>query len=393
MPHPFDNPRKKPQTRRASPRSGYQKPLGSKTARRESDQWTLIKKDVYVEPPMRHWPAWLLPLASFALIVLFVFVIGPTLAEKISGIVNPTIPSGAVIVDQFYDDDTVVVQTPVADLLDRDDIKGVRLAQALYNEPVQKTGQPAAHGFLSVRLSDGTEGFLFSDQVTDRRESIEPAGFLYKIVISAPSRRVMTHASKGTLIAEVMMGTILMSDYRGDGIYRVRLPGGEYGWISDEGTIALGVRDSIQPAKDLARYFVSSAMAFHRVTRLENGLSVRGASSAGIACIAARINGVELPRTLADLARTGKSINLQKEETSSLFLLNDLKAGDLLFFAAEKGGQEPAEMGIVMTDGQILMSRRGWTSIRLIDLSQHLDLHQLIIGARRFIQEPVTVTP
>jgi len=366
----------------------YQRPLGSASQRPATDHWNLIKKDVYVAPPRHQIPGWLLPLASFLMIVLFVFVLAPALTNRISGMVNPTTASGQAIVDQLYGDETMVVRVPVADLLDKPDLKGERVTQALYNEPVVKTDEPASAGFTAVRLSDGTEGFMFADQLTDLRESIEPAVHQFKLVISAPTRRVMTHASKGTLVAEVMMGTVLFSDYRGDGVYRVHLPAGGWGWISDEGTIALGVHDAIKPAKDLARYFASSAMAFHRVTRLENGLSVRGASSAGMAYIAARINGVTLPRTLTGQYSAGESVPLRADPATTLLDLSTLKTGDLIFFASESDGHKPGEMGIVLTDGQLLMSRRGWTSIRMVNLSQFPELHRQIIGVRRVITEP-----
>ena len=365
----------------------YQSPLGSASPRPATDQWNLIKKDVYVAPPRHQIPGWLLPLASFLMIVLFVFVLAPALTDRITGAVNPTVPSGQAVVDQLYGDETAVVRVPVADLLDKPDLKGERVAQALYNEPVVKTEKASSAGFTAVRLTDGTEGFMFSEQLSDIRESIEPALHQFKLVISAPTRRIMTHASKGTLVAEVMMGTVLFSDYRGDGIYRVHLPAGGWGWISDEGTIALGVHDVIRPAKDLARYFASSAMAFHRVTRLENGLSVRGASSAGMACIAARINGVTLPRTLAGQAAAGEAVTLRADPATGLPDLSVLKTGDLVFFASETDPRTPGEMGIVLPDGQLLMSRRGWTSVRMVSLTQFPDLHRQIISVRRVIIE------
>lgn len=363
-------------------------PLGYVPTRQSIDHWNLIKKDVYVAPPQRQIPAWLLPLAAFLLIVVIVFYVAPTMIERLSAVVNPTVPSGQAVIDQLYGEETAVVQVPVADLLVLDDIKAERIAQVLYNEPVTKLSKTATLGFTAVRLSDGTEGFMFSDQLSDRRDSIEPAGHQYRLIISAATRRIMTHASKGTLVAEVMMGTTLFSDYRGDGIYRVHLPDGKWGWISDEGTIALGIHDQVEPPKDLARYFVSSAMAFHRVTRLQNGLSVLGASSDGIAFVAAMINGVSLPRTMAGQYTVGIAVSTGLDPATGLAVLDQLKTGDLVFFAAGAGQKEPDEMGIVMTDGQILMSRRGWTSIRLVNLAQNPELHRLFLGARRVIVEP-----
>jgi hypothetical protein len=350
------------------------------------DRWKSHKKDVYVASLKRQTPAWLIPLVIFLGIIILVFYLAPTVTDKITNLIHP-VSTGLVTIDQLYGEETAVVCIPVADLLADDDIKAERIAQALYNEPVERIEEATAYGFTAVRLADGTTGYMFTDQLTTRRDSIEPAGHQYRLIISAASRRVMSHASKGTLVTEVMMGTILFSDYRGDGIYRVHLPGGEWGWISDEGTIVLGVHDVIQPVKELSRYFVSSAMAFHRVTRLQNGISVRGASSAGMAYIAALINGIKIPRTLSGQYMSGNMVQVGKDATTGLSVLTLLKTGDLVFFATANNKSEPDEMGIVMADGQILMSLKGATSIRLINLTQNLDLNRQLIGIRRIAVE------
>lgn len=359
-----------------------------RAASQDRQYWNMSAKEVYVAPPQRSIPSWLLPLAVFLAIVLVVFYLAPRITDGIVQLVNPPTPTGESAVKHIYGDETLVVSQPVADLLAAADIKADRIAQALYNEPVTRTGAPAAYGFVAVRLQDGTTGYMFSSQLTAVRDSIEPAGHQYRILISAASRRIMSHASRGTLVAEVLMGTELFADYRGDGIYRVHLPGGEKGWLSDEGTLALGVNEKIVPPKDLARYFASSAMAFNRVTRLQNGLTVLGASSAGVAHIAGLVNGIDLPRTLAAIYQAGSSVPFTRSPDTGLVKMDTIRTGDLVFFSAVPGGTEPDEMGIVMADGQLLMSRRSVTSIRLVSLGQNAELGRLVLGIRRIIAEP-----
>lgn len=384
-------PRRRPRLSRRPDRSA-QDALQRKAVHQDRQYWNMYRKDIYVAPPQRMIPSWLLPLVAFLTILLVVFYLAPRITEGVVHLVNPPAPTGEAAVNQLYGDDTLVVTLPVSDLLADDDIKADRIAQVLYNEPVTKTGEQAAYGFVAVRLQDGTAGFMFSDQLTAVRDSVEPSGHLYRITISASSRRIMSHASRGTLVAEVMMGTELFADYRGDGIYRVQLPGGEKGWISDEGTIARGIDEKIKPPLDLARYFVSSAMAFHRVTRLQNGLTVRGASSAGVARIAGLVNGITLPRTLAAQYKAGSAVAITRNPDTGLIAMDALKTGDLVFFASVPSGTEPDEMGIIMEDGELLMSRRGVTSIRLVNLDQNAELGRLVIGIRRVLPAPTAAT-
>ncbi len=345
------------------------------------------QRDIYIEPARREIPSWLLPLIIFLLIVLVVFYLAPRITEGFIQFVRPTTPTGEAIADNLYGDETLVVTTSVADLLIDDDLKAGRVGQALYNEPVTMVDEQTNYGFTAVRLRDGTTGYMFSDQLTDNRASVEPTGHTHRLVITAASRRIMSHASRGTLIAEIMMGTELFADYRGNGIYRVHLPGGGKGWISDEGTIVLGIHEKIVPPADLERYFVSSAMAFHKVTRLENGISIRGASSSGAAYIAGLVNGVSLPRSLEGQFTTGTPIPFSRDPETGLLSTTEFRTGDLVFLSGSPNGSKPQTMGIAMEDGQLLMSQRGSTSIRLVNLDQEPELNRLIIGVRRVLPQ------
>jgi len=382
QPMPFNNGRQSPEPGRR----GKARNQGFVPPRQVEDHWRFYRKGLYVTRPGRSLPAWLIPLIALLLIVVLVFWGAPTVITRIRMALNAGQDNGQDQASLLYDASTWTVGRSVADVFDKDDIKAGRITQALFNEPVSILSTDCVYGFVQVRLSDGTEGYMLKEDLADSRDSIEPDFFTYKLVIAATTKRVMSHASKGTLVAEVMMGTILFADYRGDGISRVRLPDGSYGWVSDEGVIVLPALGQIDPPADGARYFCTTALAFNQVTVLQNGQSIRGISTVGIARLAGAVNGIALPRTLLDLSRSGTAVELAKTEETGLINLDTLKAGDLVFLAAAYNGPDvpqPSDMAIYLGSGQILYAQSGQSSIRLIDLTQNTDLWQRLILARR----------
>ena len=68
---------------------------------------------------------------------------------------------------------------------------------------------------------DGIEGYVRATDLIADTSSVEPDLHEYMLVISDTSKNVMTHASQGTLITQVMMNTVLYSDIKRDGVYQV----------------------------------------------------------------------------------------------------------------------------------------------------------------------------
>ena len=128
----------------------------------------------------------------------------------------------------------------------------------------------------------------------------------YKLIVSDPSKNIMTHASNGTLIKKVMMNTVLYADIKREGVYQVALPGGNVGWIGSSGVIELSPRATTEEVS--SRYFVSSVMTFVNAKYLENGMSIDGASVNGAVYVSAEINGISTPRTMEGQARAGIEI-------------------------------------------------------------------------------------
>lgn len=353
--------------------------------RKVEDRWNFYRKGMYVERRRHGLPGWLLPLLALLLIVVMVFWGVPTIISRLQAVINADQGQTDNQVNLLYGEDTWTVSKPVADVFDSDDLKAGRVTQALYNEPVRILSRDCAFGFAQVRLQDGTEGFMFLKDLADSRESIEPDLSSYRLVVAANTKRIMSHASSGTLLVEVVMGTVLFADYRGDGISRVRLPDGSEGWISDDGVIVLPPLGQIEPVAEGARYFCSTALAFNKVTVLQNGQSIYGVSTTGIARLAAAINGVTLPRSLAGQALSGQGISLSLDEETGLADLEQILPGDLVFLSAAAGNNEgqPESLAICVDRNQVLYARPGQTSIKLIDLTQNIDLWQRIITVRR----------
>lgn len=357
---------------------------GFQPARKVEDHWNIADKNLYVARSRTSLPPWLLPLGALLLIAVLVFWAAPTVINRLQAYFDQESDQTDQPSRLIYSSDVWTVRKPVADVYKHDDIKAGRLTQALYNEPVWITFSDSTHGFVQVRLADGCTGFMRTEDLIDNRDSIEPEQFRYKMVVAETTKRILSHARQGTLLVEVPMGTVLFSDYRGNGISRVALPDGQMGWVSDSGMIQLSADGQIEPAANGARYFSSTALAFNQITYLPNGQSIYGISTVGIARLAASVNGVPIPRLLEDQADSGAPVQLKTDDVTGLPDITAIRPGDLVFLAGNRQDSEkPEDLAICVADGQVLYAWPGQTSIRLIDLTQDEKLHKRILFVRR----------
>ena len=152
-----------------------------------------------------------------AIIIASVFVILPkTLPELFRGTNIELFVQKEV--NLMYDDSYRVVNVTATNVLTRPDNTSARITQVLYNEPVQVIDDSDAE-YTKIRTEDGIEGYVRAADLIDDTSSVEPDLHEYMLVISDTSKNVMTHASQGTLITQVMMNTVLYSDIKRDGVY------------------------------------------------------------------------------------------------------------------------------------------------------------------------------
>ena len=344
--------------------------------------WDLHDKESYVRPPrMKRLPQLLLSLAVFAFLSASIFWLLPELVERYY--LRQNAAPEVAVPDMLYEPGTLVVTSSFTNLMQEPRAGSERITQLLFNEPLQVLQHSSDEDFLHVMTLDGVRGYVLQKETLQDASSIEPNLYKYKLIISDPVKRVMTHATKGTLRVEVMMNTILFSDFKGDGVYRVSLPGGGNGWIGSNGIIELGALEPLE--KVGVRYFISSVESFHYVTHIAHGVTQRGASIEGVVYVCAGINGLRLPRKMEEQFTAGEEVLLRYDAVTQVLNLSSLLPGDLLFFRspADPDSDIPYEMGVYTDTGMVLMNHTSRTSIRICDLANNAELKSRIIAARR----------
>lgn len=333
----------------------------------EPAEETHRKKPIYVGARKRRVPPWAVAIAVFVTLMLGLFLIVPKVVEQdrihptvvaptVTGPTEPVEPTGQL---------TAVVKVSFAPLFASTELRAARVAELLLNEPV--TMLDTSHRkMIKVRTSDGTVGFVSRDQLSADVESISASGAVMKLVIRTPFKRVMTHARSGSLLVEAPMGAILYADYRKGDLLRVKLPDDQVGWVNAAGLMLLEPHEEITPDQ-FHEQFSSALMAFYNRPLVPGGVTTQGISPEGAIFIAARLNGVELPRTLDMLARKGENVALKTDAEGN----KDLKAlsvGDLLFFHRLSDPAELESVAVRVDDDQLLVAFPNRQTLQLIDI-------------------------
>ena len=100
---------------------------------------------------------------------------------------------------------------------------------------------------------------------------------------------------------------------------------------------------------------IREAMKYVGVPYLWGGASPNGVDCSGLALLAYRFCGVNLPRNASQQARLGDMLKVRNGED---FVLDSLQAGDLLFFGSwrEDGSAKVTHVGIYIGDGRFIHS-------------------------------------
>lgn len=347
------------------------------------DMWGLGRRDSTVQVRShRMLIRFIAAILITAVIIASVFVILPrTLPELFRGTNIELFVQKEV--NLMYDDSYRVVNVTVTNVLKRADNTSPRLTQVLYNEPVQVIEESDGE-YTRIRTSDGIEGYVRSTDLIADTSSVEPDLHEYMLVISDTSKNVMTHASQGTLITQVMMNTVLYSDIKRDGVYQVSLPGGETGWVGSSGVIEIEPRSSIEVVS--SRYFVSSALSLVNATYFENGITKQGISVNGLVYVCSCVNGIVMPRTMEEQMETGTSVPLEYDAVTGDLMIESIIPGDLVFLRSPTGIGEYDE-AICTDTGTLLMRSDAGTTIRLRDFTADSDLASRIVSVRRVFSD------
>ena len=347
------------------------------------DMWGLGKRDATVASKNRSMLIRLIgAVLVTGLIIAAVFVILPkTLPDLFRGTNIELFVEKPVVL--MYDESYRVVSVSVTNVLERPDITSDRITQVLYNEPVEVINDDDPV-YTLIRTTDGIEGYVKAADLIADTSSVEPDLHEYMLVISDSSKNVMTHASQGTLITQVMMNTVLYADVKRDGVYQVSLPGGDTGWIGSSGVIEIEPRSSIEVVS--SRYFVSSALSLVNAMYFENGISKQGISMNGLIYVCSCVNGIVMPRTIEEQMEAGTAVPLEYDVVTGDLLIESIIPGDIVFLSSNvvSGGYEAA----LCTDtGTLLMRSSVGTTIRLREFTADSDIASRIVSVRRVFSD------
>lgn len=354
-----------------------------------SDKWGLGRKDSTLRQGRKHR---LIGFGIATAVVIFVIIA----VFRILPAVLPGFFEGSNIelfveksVKLEYDDPSYrVVKDSVVSVMEEPDPASERVTQVLYNEPVTMTETDDGSGYIKILTEDGLEGYIPSSSVITDTDSVEPDLHEYKLVVSESSKNIMTHASQGTLIAKVMMNTVLYADVKRDGVYQVYLPGGETGWIGSSGVIEIGTREDIEEVS--CRYFVSSALSLVNSMYLSDGITMNGISINGLVYVCSCVNGIPMPRTVEGQAEMGEPVKLDYDVVTGELVIDSIIPGDILFLRSPYSGASDSsvyEMAVCTDTGTLLMVSSARTTIRLRTFDPGDELCDRILMVRRVFSQ------
>ena len=361
-------------------------PLGSMPKRRpgflgRKNLMDYGEKDVYVAPKRMLLPPWLIPLVAFALVILLVFWILP---GQLAPSPEPTVPVEVVLPPK--EDDLAVVQVSVADVFDSPYVRGKRITQVLYNEPLKiLSTEPPNH--IRVELPDGTRGFVLRSDLSAEIASVTPRDGMLKVIVRGDMKPIMSAASAGTRVAEAPMGTILYSDYSSDQVMRLLLPSGGYGWITKDSVFIFDDLEALPEPDHFVQSFTSSAMAFFNAPWMPSGQTLNGISPEGAARVAGLLNGKILPYTLEKMAEVGQEVTLPVDPETREFDLRYLREGDLVFFHPPDDEKRIESVAICMPERQWLRAEQNRASLRLGTISEQRDMARWIYKVVRLTDD------
>lgn len=277
--------------------------------------------------------------------------------------------SGDYVYGIPMDERAGVITENVADVYSSPDVKSDRLTQALYNQPVSVLQQEA--GWARVTTVDGTTGWTKLKFIGRDVSSVYGRSYTHRIIVTTRSKVVTSSPSGGITYVEAPMGTELLSFNSSADAYEVFLPEDKTGWIKGSGIIHVGLNEKVPVTN--ADDFASTALRLKGASYLLNGMSELGIDAPGLVYICARINGVDLPRTISGQLASGTEIKPEEAQVGDLVFLTGtgegeedsitcvgigLGGGTYIFAGRKIGYVTVGGINEINSDGKIAAARR-----------------------------------
>ena len=232
-----------------------------------------------------------------------------------------------------------VIKTTVAGVYEVADSITPLLTQALLNEEIEVIRSSGS--FVFARVPDGYSGYIRQADITNDLSSINATGD--KVIIKSKYAPVLDLF--GREIIKAPMSGVFFGKRDGNR-YEITLPQNVIGYINAEDVLVLS-RNERLPLGD-GKKFADYAMVFLGISYLWGGCSADGIDCSGLTYIAAKLNGLTIPRDSRPQSLTGFAVNLA-----------DAVIGDQLFFSSDIRKLTVTHTGIYLGNGDFIHSSGG----------------------------------
>lgn len=193
-------------------------------------------------------------------------------------------------------------------------------------------------GYYLVRTPEGYISWLDHYAVTPKTQTeINHWKKSDKLIFTDDYGHVLIEPDQNSArVSDVVLGSIFNNLGQKNGFYKIGFPDGRLGYIPSYQLT--DYKQWINKTDVQASAVINVARKMVGVPYLWGGTSIKGVDCSGFTKTAYFMNGVIIPRDASQQALTGSPVTILNDENEpdQQKILNNLKAGDLLFFAAAK---------------------------------------------------------
>ncbi len=275
---------------------------------------------------------------------LFIYLVAITAIFILTGCGNKEIPvtKNEQYLSGITADNAAVINDAVVDVFGNNDVLSTRVTQVLFNQIVKVISQESS--WAKIMMLDGTTGWVKSKYISRDTSCVTDGRINNKIVVTAKTVYVYTGTLNDIKYKQVVLGTELYSINKTKTGYDVLLPDNKKGWVEDGGVIAVPSTQNVIP-KTSAEGFIQTVRKFEGTIYIIGGVSRWGIDSPGLCYVGSRINGVDIPRNVKEIEKTGISVKL-----------NDIKPGDLLMFSVDNIKKDVSDVGVYTGNNEFIHS-------------------------------------
>lgn len=239
-------------------------------------------------------------------------------------------------------ENAAVITEAVVDMFDKPDILSKRATQVLFNQVVSIIKEEDI--WTNIKLLDGSSGWVKSKYVSRNTDSVTDGSIKNKIIVTSKIVDVSAGTNNNVKYKKIVLGTELYSFGKTKTGYDVLLPDNKRGSIEEGGVIAVPISDNVIP-KTTGDDFVQTIKKFNGTIFILGGISSWGVDSSGLVYICSKINGVDVPRQLEDMKKSGVSVQE-----------NNVQIGDLIFFSSDSLKKDVYDVGVYIGENEFIHS-------------------------------------